>query len=188
MHLQTEVLVAVIGAISALLAPRISFLLQRQGLSQKAKEVEVLDKRAQIIERLLALERHLSEARTKQLQAELAEIAQDVIAERARELAAGATVVERLSFLRRALLVYEQPTMRASVYRGFYWFFLSVALVGGLSVSLLPSVERLSAVIGGLFYVVIGLLFRSAARRQQKRTQARAAAASAATQAASAGM
>lgn len=177
MEIPKEVLVAVIGAIPALLAPLISSSLQRQGFARKAKEVEVVEKRVQIIERLLTLEKHLSDERRKLLQIELADIAQDLVAERVRERASGGTVVERLPMLRRALLVYEQPTMKASVYRGFFWLFLSLGLLGGLFSSFLKygDADWPFAIIGGLFYIAIGLSFRAAALRQHKRAQASAA-------------
>jgi len=182
MDIPKEVVVALIGAIPALLAPLVNSLLQRRGFAQSAKELEAVEKRIQITERLLTLEKYLSEDKRKLLRAELAAVAQDLVAERVREHAAGGTEVEGLPFLRRALLIYAQPTMRASVYRGFFWFFLFFGILGGVSASFVSlqsgDTEWPFAVIGGLFYVVIGLFFRSAALRQQKRAQASAAAAS----------
>lgn len=179
MEIPREVLVAIIGAIPVLLAPLIGSSLQRRDLAERAQEVEVLGKRVQLIERLLALDKHLSDERRKLLQVELADIAQDVVAERRKERAAGGTVVERLSFVHRSLLLYELPTTRASVYRGFFWFFLSIGVVGGFSGALLPSKSGDSdwpfALIGGLLYIAIGLAFRGAAVRQHKRAQANAA-------------
>lgn len=180
-NVTTQVVVAIIGATPVLLAPLVTSLLQRQGYAQKAKEVEMIEKRVQIIERLLALDEHLSDERKNLLKVELADIAQDLVAERSRVSVAGSMAVERLSFLSRTLLVYEQPTLRASVYRGFFWFFLSVGLLVAL---VAPFADMQSentdmnwpfAVFGALFYVVIGLLFRSAALRQHKRVKAGAA-------------
>lgn len=179
MDIPKEVLVAIIGAIPALAAPLLSSLLQHRGFAQRTKELELLEKRVQVIERLLVLEKHLSDERKKMLQTELADIAQDLVADRVRERAAGGTVVERLPMLRRFLLVYEQPTSRASAYRNFFWFFLSISVLGFFSVlfvgKTIESANWPIAAIGMLFYVMIGLFFRSAALRQQKRAQATAA-------------
>jgi len=186
-----DVVPAIIGAIPALLAPFASSWMQRQGFTYKAKELDVIEKRVQLIERLLALEGQLSAERRSALQQELAEIARDLVAERSRERAAGATAVDQFSAWRRVLLVYEQPTMKASVYRGFFWFFLGLGVLVVLS-SWMIGVESgsghpeggvgTSAVIafsGLLLYGGIGAIFRSAALRQHRRAQASAAAASA---------
>lgn len=178
MDIPKEVVVAVIGAIPALLAPLVSSFLQRRGFAQKAKEVEVVDKQVQIIERLLSLEKHLSEEEKKLLQIQLADITQDIVQERKREQTVGETVVESLPIHHRWLLVYEQPTMRASVYRGFYWFFLAIVVLGGISASIASlqhgDTDWPFAIIGGLFYVTIALAFRAAALRQQKLAKASA--------------
>ena len=104
MAIPKEVVASAIGAIPALLAPVISSFLQRRGFAQKAKEMDVVEKRVEIIERLLMLENNLSYERKRLLQVELADIAQDLVAERVRERAAGATVVARLPIHRRWLL------------------------------------------------------------------------------------
>lgn len=171
-----EILVAVIGAVSALLAPLLSSFLQRSGNAQKAKELEVVEKQVQIIERLLTLEKYLSDERRKLLQTELADLAREVVAERVRERSPSATVVDRLPMWRRWFLAYEQPTMRASVYRGFFWFFLVIGVLGG-TLGTMGSLQTGGAdwpfaVIGGLFYLAIGLAFYFAALRQQKQAEA----------------
>jgi hypothetical protein len=130
MQIPKEVYVALIGAIPAL-ATLFSSFLQQRGSAHRAKEVEMLDRRVQVIERLLTLEKHLSDERKKLLQTELADIAQDLVADRLRERAAGGTAVERLPMLRRFLLVYEQPTKRASTYRGFFGSFSRLAFFWG---------------------------------------------------------
>ncbi len=175
MDIPREVLVALIGAVPAMLAPLISSFMQRRGFAQKAREVEVAEKRVQIIERLLSLEEHLSEKSKKLLQTELADIAKDFVEERIRERSAVETVVESLPIRRRWLLAYEQPTLRASVYRGFFWFFLAIGCLGGIS-GIIVNLQYGDkdwpfVMIGGLFYIAIGLAFRTAALRQQKRAQ-----------------
>jgi hypothetical protein len=177
MQLSKEVLVAIIGAVPAIAAPPISWLLQHRGDAQKAREVEALERRVQLIERLLALEKHLSDERKKMLQAELAHIAEDLVADRARERAAGETVVEGLPKLRRLLLLYDQPTARASVYRALFWILVGFPLFGAVSVVSLPetTTEWPVFALGMSVYLVVGLLFRSAAVRQQKRARAVAA-------------
>jgi hypothetical protein len=49
MDIPEEVVAAVIGAIPALLAPLIGSFRQRCGFAQKAKEVEVAEKRARLL-------------------------------------------------------------------------------------------------------------------------------------------
>ena len=179
MEIPKEVVVALIGAIPALAAPLLSSLLQRRGAAQRTRDVELLEKRVQIIERLLALDTHLSDERKKMLHAELADIAQDLVADRVRERVAGGTAIERLSILRRFFLIYEQPTTRASIYRGFFWVFFSFCVLGPLSILSLRKTEGVKvwalAATGVVFYAMIGLFFRSAGVRQQKRAQTTAA-------------
>ena len=184
MDIPKEVVVAMIAAIPGLAAPLFSSLLQKRGLAQRTKEVEMLEKRVQVIERLLMLEKHLSDERKKMLQIELADIVQDMVADRVRERAAGGTVVERLPMLHRVFLVYQQPTTRASVYRGFFWVLISIGIFTPFSAIAVAFSEEVTAndlpyllivyIGGSLFYVMLGLVFRSAALRQQKQAQAAA--------------
>jgi len=174
MEIPKEVVVAIIGAIPALAAPLVSSLIQRQGDAQKTRGVELLEKRVQIIERLLSLDKYLSNDRAILLQEELDDIAQDLIADRVKERLVSGVVVDKISTLRRFLLIYEQPTIKASVYRGFFWFFCFITTVGGTSVLLLGSEFyeyeiMMTTLFGLIFYGGIGLLFRSAAIRQQKK-------------------
>jgi hypothetical protein len=181
-NIPTQVVVAIIGATPALLAPLVTSLLQRRGSAREARELETIEKRVLIIERLLALEKHLPDGRKKLLQDELADIAQDLVTKRTRDFAVADTVVERLSFLKRVFLVYQQPTLSASVYRGFFWFFFSFGILGSLSTFLVgvqsDDPDWPFAIIGALLYIVIGLLFRAAALRQRKRVPENAAVAS----------
>jgi len=178
MELSPEIIGAAIAAVPALLAPWISSSLQRRGLARKAREVEVIEKRVQVIERLLNLDKHLSEEEKNTLQAELADIVQDIVVERVRERTAAGTDVGILPRWNQYLLLYEQPNLKASVYRGFYWFFLAIGIVGAFSISALSyetaDPDMPFAIIGALFYVVIGLFFRKAAMRQQESAQAQA--------------
>jgi hypothetical protein len=193
MLIQREFLPALPSAIAAVLAPLIIFLLERRGLARKAKEIEVVEKRVQIIDRLLTLEKHLPDETKNQLPIELANIAQKLVAqnrvaEQVRERIAHETSVQRRPIWRRFLLVYPLPTIRAHIYRGVFWFllllsvlFLSYGLLqtrhlpgrfmllctpGGFTMLVLPSLVVL------LFNVVIGLQFRGAALRELKRFQA----------------
>ena len=171
MEIPKEILIAIIGAVPAIAAPLISSLIQRRGAAQKTIEVELLEKRVQVIERLLSLDKHLTDDRTILLQEELAEITQDLISDRVKERLGKETVIDSLSTIRRFFLIYVQPTIKASVYRGFFWFFCFIATFGSISVLLLGSElydhEILMTTIFGLvFYGGIGLLFRSAAIRQ----------------------
>lgn len=179
MEIPREVVVALIGAIPALAAPLFSSLLQRRGAAQKSRDVELLEKRVNVIERLLALDKYLPDDHKAILRSELADITQDLVAERVRERAAGGTIVERLSVLRRFFLIYEQPTTRATIYRGFFWFFLFIAV--GIPLSIIPAMKLEGAetwpitFFGTAFYGMVALFFRSAAIRQQKRAQTAAA-------------
>ena len=176
MDISPQIVGAAIAAIPPLLSPWFSSSFQQRGLTQKAKEAEVIEKRIQVIEQLLALGQHLSEEKKNILQAELANIVQDIVAERQREHAAVGTDVRILPWWNRYLLLYDQPTLRASVYRGIYWFFLFIGIFGAFSISVLSyeseDPDLPFAIIGALVYVVIGLFFRAAAVRQQKRAQA----------------
>ena len=173
-------IIKIIGAILAVLSPWLNSSFQQRALVQKAKESEVIDKRVQVIERLLALDQHLSESEKAILETELADIVQDVIAERERERTAAGADVKTLPRWNRYILLYEQPNLKASVYRGFFWFFLAIGIFGALSMALLSDEttglesDLGFAILGASFYVVISLFFRAAAVRQQKSAQARA--------------
>jgi hypothetical protein len=175
MTISRDISIAIITAIPLLMSPLMSFLFHRWGLARKVKEIELCEKRVRIIERLLTLEKHVSdsdEARNL-LQIERAAILQKLGAERVRECNACETVVERLSIMRRTLLLYQQPTMKASIYRGFFWFFFSFGVLGILFMSFavwqFGKKEDWLLPLGGLVYVAIGLLFRAIALRQLER-------------------
>lgn len=173
MEIPKEIIAAAIAAIPAVLAPWISSSLQRRGLARKAREVEVIEKRVQVIERLLSLDQQLSEDKRNILQDELADIVHDIVAERAEERSVIGTDASKLPRWKRYLLFYSQPTLKASVYRGFYWLFLFFVLI----MLIFPFIEETKeplpvAIFGGLFYLAIGLTFRAAAVRQQKHAQA----------------
>ncbi|HUJ42279.1 MAG TPA: hypothetical protein VLW52_01605 [Opitutaceae bacterium] len=181
MAISKEVLAAVIGAVPVVAAPLVGWLLEHRGDSQRSKKLESLDKRAQLVERLLALDKHLTDERRQMLEAELVYIEHDLVADRVREHAAGTTMVERLSVLRRFLLLYDQPTRKASIYRGFFWAFLFCGFLGAGSALLTLANAKPeephwpTAIFVLLFYSGIGLICRAAARQQLKRAQAAAA-------------
>lgn len=174
MEIQKEVWVAIISAAPALLAPLLSWILQYRGVAQKIRELDVLEKRIQVIERLNGIGDALPEESRRVLRAELAAITQDLIADREREHAAGSTIVSHLPNWRRLLLYYEQPTAKASIYRGCYWFCLFGAL-SMISVGFEGDTLLGAAIPGMIFYLFIGLLFRGAAMRQQNRAAENAA-------------
>src|SRR5262245_16172465 len=176
----------IIAAIPALLVPLLSPLMQRLGFARQEKEIGVFQKRLQIIEQLLTLEKHLSDETRNLLTNELADIAHDLVADRGRERSAVKTVLHRLSIFERFLLIYPQPTMRAFIYRGMFWFLLSLGVLFIISVFIDPIINAFvyegalyfdpSKIFPfasiGAFYVAIGLLFRGLALRQLKRSQA----------------
>ena len=125
----------------------------------------------------------ITDEEKKIIRAELAYIAMDLVADRTRERAAGKMEVKLLSPVRRFLLLYEQPTTRASVYRALFWILSAFGLFSGILTLMMPyqlepgiSAPKWSmALFGMLFYLGIGYLFRSAARRQLKRAHELAA-------------
>lgn len=179
----TNLVIAIIGTIPAIAAPLISWLLPHRGFARRTRDLEALGKKVQLIERLVGLEEHLSEQQKKMLWAELADIAEDLVADRARVRSAVRMEVKGLSKLRLFLLLYDQPTTRASVYRVLFWSLWVFGLLGGLSLltltiagkSDLDGRELPIAMLGTMFYLGLGLIFRSAARKQQKRARALAA-------------
>jgi len=180
MEIPKEVWAAAIGATPALLALFVTWLLENRGTSRRLKHVTELEKRVQVIEKILALGNPLTADFQKRLRDELTEIGQDLFANRDQERTAGKTSVERLGRLRRWLLFYPQPSLSAHIYRVLYWFFLSVSLLIALAIVLTlfggqKSPESYWILPALLFYPFIAYLFYAAARRQQRRAQAMAA-------------
>src|SRR5262245_23642275 len=177
MNVPWEKTAGMITAGSAFLAALINYLSQHVGLARKTNEIEVVVKRVQLIEELLKLD--LSDETRNPLKNELTYTAKHLIAERARERTAIDTDFEGLPILRRALLVYQQPTLRASVYRGLFWLFLSISVWVCLSVLVvvlsIGSPVWPIALFGGVVYFAISLVFRALAIHQLKLAKARAA-------------
>ncbi len=177
MEISKEVVAAIIGAVPVVAAPLVAWMLDRRGEAKGIRRLEALEKRVQVIDRLLALDKHLTDERRETLEAELANIAQDLVADRAREHAAGKTAVERLTIVQRLLLLYDQPNRRASIYRGFFWAFLFCAFLGSGSALLTFSNEKPeqspwpTALFVFLFYFVIALMCRQGAKQQLRRAQ-----------------
>jgi len=178
MDIPKEVWPAAVGAVPALLALFVTWILENRGSSQRLKHVTELEKRVQVIEKLLSLENSLPADFQEMLRVELTEIAQDLVANRVQERTAGETSVERLGRLRRWFLVYAQPSLSAHIYRALYWLFLAVVLFAALGILIEGTMRPelvLPLAVGLLVYLLIAYLFRTAALRQQKRAQATAA-------------
>ena len=175
MDIPTEVITAIIAATPGLVGIIVSWILQHQESARSVKQIDTLYKRVQVIERLLTLEKHLTDERRDILITELAEIAEDLVTERVKERTAGAKTLELMPRLRRWLLLYDQPTWKASLYRAFYWIF--TFFIGGMgsfvtfSMPIADWDRPFLVFFPILFYVAIGIIFRSAAVRQQKQAQ-----------------
>jgi hypothetical protein len=170
--MEKEIIVALIGLASATLVPFVSSLLQRRNFDERSGEAGLLEKRVQLIERLLANRRHLPETDRTKLEKELAHIVEQVVELHSTERERAEPQTESLSWWRRALLVYEQPNLKASIYRWGFWIFTGIGLLGGTATVSSDSVanDTFYAVLGGLLYIAIGWALRSAAVRQKRRS------------------
>jgi hypothetical protein len=172
--MEKEIIVALIGLASATLVPFVSSLLQRRNFDERSGEAGLLERRVRLIERLLANGKHLPEADHAKLEAELTHIVQQVVERHSIERESAEPKLESLSKWRRLLLAYEQPNLKASIYRGGFWVFTAIGLLGGTATISSNNVanDTFYAVLGGLLYVAIGSVLRSAAVRQSRRSHA----------------
>lgn len=168
--MEKEIVVALIGLVSATIVPFMSSLLQRRSFDERAGEVGLLEKRVQLAERLLANAQYLEAKDRKTIEATLTQVARQLADQHRVESDSQKPKLESLSWWRKLLLAYEQPNLKASIYRAGYWIAIGFGLLGGVSATVVSekSEDLKFAVIGGLFYIGIGFLWRSAAVRQKR--------------------
>lgn len=175
---QRDLLIAIVGAAPAVLAPLISWVFTRMGVNSKSMELELLERQVGLIQKLGALEDDLLGQQKERLRTEVAEIVHDLVVDRERERKSGGTDTRGFRWVKRFLLLYEQPNLRASIYRLMFWalsifgLFVSVSVLAG-NRELGPDWLAVFS-FGAILYIGSALLFRAAARRQQNRARERA--------------
>ncbi|UCH63543.1 MAG: hypothetical protein JSU77_03610 [Fidelibacterota bacterium] len=189
-----QLLAAMVPAISA---PFIAWFLSQRGVSRQSKEFEWLLNRTELVERLRAFIEHRDEVGKKNvieaLNAEVDDILGDLSAlresERERERLARIATTERIPRWRHFLLLYEQASLSASIYRVlFYLFLIWTMLIGAVMIDELVTIwdsralltpdpsfsfdfnnRILTMIIMMGVNLTIGLLFRVAAVRTHKK-------------------
>ena len=162
----------IIAAIPVIIAPVWAWFFGRSAESKEKVRIECLDRCLSLIERLIAMkERTADEHLTELIDSEL-ENCKSYLASKQRCFA---DIAERQrassapdNFLRRLFLLAPSQTIRQRIFKGLFYFFLFVSLVGGLGGVMVLTKENNSdwpyLVIGLLFYLALALVFRSLAR------------------------
>ena len=153
----------IIAAIPVIIAPVWAWFFVRSAESKEKVRIECLDRCLSLIERLIAM-KELIDSELENCKSYLASKQRCFadIAERQRASSAPD------NFLRRLFLLAPSQTIRQRIFKGLFYFFLFVSLVGGLGGVMVLTKENNSdwpyLVIGLLFYLALALVFRSLAR------------------------
>ncbi|WP_345971006.1 hypothetical protein WCX72_04055 [Sulfurimonas sp. HSL1-6] len=162
-------IVGIIAAIAGLLSPVIGWLLNRQGISRRTRELESLKSRIDFIEKLSKSKEHhtqldddIEKLTLREMKAVLAEV--DALSEAGRAMISFSG--SELNKWQRLTLSYEQISLKGRVYKGLFYAFSFFSFSGVLaSLSVATKEEIVFTFIGGSFYLIIALVFRSAAIR-----------------------
>ena len=166
----SEVLiVAIITAVAGLLSPIVGWFLNQQGVSRRTKELQALKARIDLLEKLSdsrarypQFDDDIETLGQREMRGVLAEIESLSETVRAR-LAANKSEMSRW---KRASLTYDQISLKGNIYKWLFYVFALVALFGTSSaLAVGDKGQWVFAIIGGVFYFLIGLAFRRAAVR-----------------------
>ena len=172
-----------IAGLPAVLAPSIAWLLSQIGVGRRTKDIEHLQKRIELVERLRPLQEN-NELKKRQfnekLDAVVMDIVEDLAAFRETEQPVHAAAIQAQSRWRRFFLLYEQASIKGRIYRVLFYMFLFFAVAMPVLYSTMGSsvgVKQGGVGVGlfsGVFYMVLCLLFRSAAVSNYRKMQKKA--------------
>ena len=182
-----EYITPIIAIVPGLLAPAIAWFLSQHGESTRAKKFESLLTRLELVEKLRQVSEQGTDSKdrlVKSLDKEIGDILGDL--ESLREIRAPlkTTPARKVARWRQYLLAYEQASRKGKFYKGLFYVFVFIAGFGGWGfvlerISQPMDLERISqpmdevwvfGLIGVVFYLAVGLGFRSAAVRDYERT------------------
>ncbi len=178
--MNTELIIPIIAMVPALLAPLIAWFLSQRGVSRRAKELESLLTRIELVEKLRQIQEQTSDSKARLvgiLDTEVGDILDDL--ESLREIQAPLITkpYQKMAGLRRFLLLYKQASRKGKVYRGVFYACFFIAVSGGV-VGVAEGMSRgtggdwIFGLVGAAFYLAIGLAFRAAAVRDyEKKTK-----------------
>lgn len=176
------IIVGIIAAMAGLLTTALGWLLNQLGISGKAKELEVLKSRLDIIDKLSDLQRatadldpDIEKLRKLEMRAILAEISD--ITEIDREGIVSQKV--KMGWWSRATLDYHQISLKGRIYKGLFYSFSLFAVLVSLSVIWVEFSDLgqwFIGLVGGGIYFLIGLSFRRAAIRTYEKDKKKATA------------
>lgn len=160
-------IVGIIAAIAGLFTPVVGWLLNRQGVSHLTRKFNALKARIEFIEKLSDSKSHFAQFNNEidkltaqEMSAILAET--EMLSETGR---AGVAVPgAEMGKWQQAILSYAQISLKGRVYKGLFYAFSLIAITGSAAaLNVAKEGETVFVLIGGVFYLIIGLLFRSAA-------------------------
>jgi hypothetical protein len=176
-----QILTAIIAAFSALLAPIIAWWLSNRGKASHAKDIELLLKRLELVERTAAVvDKSCSNqgVANEIVQLEIEAVLESIRNRNIKQVLIGTLEIKRLNPLQRFFLNFSLSTITATVYRVAFYIFLVITFLGGLT-SILFALYKgrtfdmfyLEGLVGGMvLYFGISLLFRAAAVRSHLKT------------------
>ncbi len=172
-----ELIIALLPFIPGLLAPLILWVLSQRGMAKRAKELESLHSRMELVEKLRVsreLNLEVDERNRDVLNMEVTDILYDLEALRGDDDHESSLEPVKLTILRRATLLFRQRSVKGKVYKGVYYFCLFFVIIGGAGITVefisSGSLETyFTGLLGAAFYLVLGLFFRAGAVRDYKR-------------------
>ena len=158
----------VVPAIPVILAPIVAATLARRGEARRASELEALQQRTDLVDKLRTLRSVLPRDVADPLPREVDDIVGDLEALRLRDVVTIAEPGKQRSHFASAFLLYRQASRKASFYKGLFYFFTGIGILaslGALDSYLGHEGDAVYILIGALFYIGVGLAFRAAAVR-----------------------
>jgi len=185
--METEFGIAIIAMLPGLLAPLIAWFLSQRGMSRRAKVLESLLTRMELVEKLRQFQKHPSDGKTRLVESldnEVHDILDDLDSLRETQAPLATSPRQQMADWKQLFLLYKQASLKGRVYKVLFYV-SSVITIFGTAVFIPRSLIDqgmtpsfwVSLLITVAFYLVIALVFRAAAIRDYDRMTMRSMAA-----------
>ena len=175
--MEPNYIIAIIATVPVLLVPVIAWILSQRGVSRRAKEIQSLLTRMELVEKLRQVKEQTSVSKDRLvgiLDKEISHILDDV--ESIREIQAPWTRTrpDNVARWRKFLLLYKQTSLNGNIYKGLFYGFVFFAVFGVLSIVVRRIFqatwdEMFIPAVFTVFYLIVGLCFRAAAAKEYAR-------------------